>query len=146
MRRIISNTSCLIALSNIGRLEILHELYGTVVITPEVRSEFGEALPDWISVNSVSDPSKTKLIQHTLDLGESSTIALAMESEDPLLILDDKKARQFSKSIGLTLTGTLGVIVKAKQSGFIAEDIATIVSEFRQRGFRIPFGIEEELP
>ena len=145
MRRVISNTSCLIALSNIGRLEVLQKLYGTIIITPEVRMEFGDALPDWIFVLPVSDPSRTKLIQSTLDLGESSSIALATESDNPLLILDDGKARQFAKGMGLTLTGTLGVVIKAKQSSLITEDIADILSAFRQHGFHMPPAIEEEL-
>jgi predicted nucleic acid-binding protein len=145
MRRVISNTSCLIALSNIGRIEILHKLYGTVTITPEVRAEFGDALPDWFSIAAVADPLKIKLIQSTLDLGESSSIALAMESENSLLILDDKKARRFAKSMDLSLTGTLGVIVKAKQAGLIEENIATILEEFRRYGFHIQSEIEDEL-
>jgi len=145
MRRIISNTSCLIALSNIGRLDILRALYGTVIVTPEVSGEFGIGLPDWIQVVPVSDPSKTKLIQGVLDLGESSSIALALETDDPLLILDDGKARKYAKSIGLTLTGTIGVVVKAKQSGYIAESIETIMTEFRNNGFHIPPEIEKIL-
>jgi predicted nucleic acid-binding protein len=144
MRRIISNTSCLIALTNIGRLEILQKLYGTVSITPEVYDEFGEAIPDWFNILPVIDSSKIKLIQKTLDLGESSSIALAMEIKDHLLILDDGKARKFSKSMGLTLTGTIGVIIKAKQTGFITEELSTIISEFKQCGFRLPPGIEKE--
>ena len=79
MRRIISNTSCLIALTNIKRLDILHRLYGEVIITPEVLDEFGEPVPSWITVSPVRDQSRTRLIQRTLDLGESSTIALALD-------------------------------------------------------------------
>ncbi len=126
MRKVISNTSCLIALTNIQKLYILHSLYEAIYITPEVRAEFGESIPNWITVVSVKDASKTKLILGTLDLGESSSIALAMESDNPLLILDDGKARRFAKNMGLTLTGTLGVVIKAKQSGLIAENPADI--------------------
>jgi predicted nucleic acid-binding protein len=145
MRKVISNTGCLIALSNIGRLTLLRDLYGSVTITPEVRVEFGEELPDWISVTSVGDSSKTKLIQNTLDLRESGSIALAVESGNALLILDDGKARRFAKGLGLTLTGTLGVVVKAKQLGLISEDISSVLTEFRQRGFRMPPEIEKAL-
>ena len=143
MRRIISNTSCLIALSNIKRLDILQKLYGTIVVTPEVQKEFGEILPDWISVVPVSDPDKTKLIQGTLDLGESSSIALAIESEESLLILDDRKARRFAQTQGLELTGTLGVVVKSIHSGIIDEEVTTILNEFRSCGFHIPSEIDD---
>jgi predicted nucleic acid-binding protein len=48
MPNVISNTICLIALSNINMLELLQKRYGRVFITPEVESEFGDILPDWI--------------------------------------------------------------------------------------------------
>jgi predicted nucleic acid-binding protein len=100
MPNVISNTSCLIALSNINRLELLQKRYGHIFITPEVRSEFGEILPVWISVVPVKDTYQKLLINNHLDLGESSTIALASEIDDPLLILDDGKARKYAKTMG----------------------------------------------
>jgi predicted nucleic acid-binding protein len=48
MLNVITDTSCLIVLSNIGQLDILRELYKTMLITPEVAAEFGEFLPEWI--------------------------------------------------------------------------------------------------
>jgi len=141
MRKVISNTSCLIALSNIQELDLLNKVYGSIWITPEVATEFGELLPVWVDVVSVSDESKTRLIANTLDIGEASTIALAMEHENSLLILDDGKARHFAKGLGLTLTGTLGVVIKAKQQGADIE-LVDIVAKFRQCGFRIPNDIE----
>jgi predicted nucleic acid-binding protein len=58
MPNVISNTSCLIALSNINRLEILHKRYDRIIITPEVAYELGESLPDWIAVIPVKDTGK----------------------------------------------------------------------------------------
>ena len=54
-RTIISDTSCLIALSKIGRLEILQKLYSTIVITDSVKAEFGSELPDWVVVEKIKD-------------------------------------------------------------------------------------------
>ena len=144
MRKIISNTSCLIALSNIGKLDILRELYGSVYVTKEVMGEFGEQLPEWVTICEVKDKMKTRLIQNTLDLGESSTIALALEEKDSLLILDDGKARRFAKGLGLMFTGTIGVIIKASQVG-LSIDIKEIITEFRECGFRISSDIEKIL-
>jgi len=141
---IISNTSCLIALSNIGRLDLLRVVCGPVIITPEVAAEFGEALPGWIRVIPVNDSQKTRLIEKTLDLGEASTIALALERDGALLILDDGKARRFAKSMDMQLTGTLGIVVKAYRSGFI-DNLGEIIEDFRQCGFYIPNDIENEL-
>jgi predicted nucleic acid-binding protein len=70
---IISDTSCLIALTNTGNLDILHKVCQTVLITPEIAGEYGEDIPAWITVAPVRDPEKTRLIQKTLDPGESTT-------------------------------------------------------------------------
>jgi predicted nucleic acid-binding protein len=144
MPKVISNTSCLIALSNIDLLDVVQGCYTSISITPEVALEFGEPLPDWITIIPVKNTDKTTLINHTLDIGEASTIALALETEDPLLILDDGKAREFAKKIGLKITGTVGVLVKAEKAGLIG-DLAAIISALRQNYFRIPNNIEDEL-
>ncbi|MDR1315456.1 MAG: hypothetical protein LBK13_01175 [Spirochaetales bacterium] len=60
---IISDTSCLIALTNTGNLDILHQVCQTVFITPEIAAEYGEGLPGWITVTPVQDSEKTRLIQ-----------------------------------------------------------------------------------
>jgi predicted nucleic acid-binding protein len=144
MPNVISNTSCLIALSNIGMLDLLQQRYGGIVITPEVEREFGEVLPDWITVVPVQDVYRTLLINSHLDLGESSTIALAGEMADPLVILDDGKARRYAKSIGLTMTGTLGIIRKGYEMGLIP-DIVEVITALRIVNFRVPSKFEEGL-
>lgn len=82
MPNIISNTSCLIVLDNIGMLDVLKELYGKVFITEEVSKEFGKTVPDWIEVRKVSDNKYLKLMKNFVDLGEASTIALAVENDE----------------------------------------------------------------
>ena len=121
-----------------------HDVYDIVYITPEVKKEFGEELSEWIKVESVKDNSKTHLIANILDIGEASTIALALDQEDALLILDDGKARNFAKGIDLTFTGTLGVIIKAKNIG-ININIHEIIEDFKRCNFRIPKDIENFL-
>jgi predicted nucleic acid-binding protein len=101
---------CLIGLSNIGLLDILRPLYGTVIITPDVAMEYGASLPDWISIQAVVDTNKTVAFNKFIDLGESSAIALATEMRNVLLIVDDRRARQFALDLGLEITGTLGVM------------------------------------
>jgi predicted nucleic acid-binding protein len=91
---VISDTSCLIGLTNIGKLDILKQLYGTVMVTPEVVQEYVLALPDWITVKEVTETSKTVAFNEILDLGESSAIALATEMDNVLLIVDERRARK----------------------------------------------------
>ncbi|MDR1785677.1 MAG: DUF3368 domain-containing protein [Spirochaetaceae bacterium] len=142
MPDVISNTSCLIALSNINMLDILRLRYGKIYITPEVDHEFNEPLPEWITVVPVCDTYRTILINRYVDIGEASTIALAGEMSAPLVILDDGKARRYAKSIGLRITGTLGVIIKAEDLGLIP-DARKTVADLRAVNFRIPRKFEE---
>ena len=143
-RVVISNTSCLIVLSNTGRLDLLHDVYGSVLITNEVAAEFGDPLPEWINIISVSDPDKTKLISTNLGVGESSTIALALETKNALMILDDKKARRVAKDLNLVYTGTLGVVIKGTQMGLVP-DVQSVIDDFNQCGFWMPPDIEQYL-
>ena len=79
---IISDTSCLIALSNIGLLNLLKDLYEEIIITQEVKEEFGNKLPDWIIILKVKNKAKQADIAKKLDKGEASSIALALEIEN----------------------------------------------------------------
>lgn len=114
---IISDTSCLIVLTKIGELDILQQVYGKVTVTPEIAYEFGGLLPEWVAIVSIKDKVKQQLLELQIDKGESSAIALAMETPDSLLILDDVKARKAAAQLGLIFTGTMGVIIKAKLTG-----------------------------
>jgi predicted nucleic acid-binding protein len=144
MPNIISNTSCLIALSNINMLEILQKRYTQIIVTPEVANEFGDTLPDWVSIISIKDTAKIKFFTNNLDIGEASTIALASETDNPLLILDDGKARRYAKSMDLNITGTLGVIIISYELGLI-EDALSVIKKLKSIGFRVPNDVENEL-
>ena len=110
---IISDTSCLIALSNTGNLNLLKELYQEIAITQEVQKEFGEPLPNWINVQNVKNKELQAKIEKLLDKGEASSIALAIENQDSILIIDDMKGRKVAKSYKIELIGTIGVIMTA---------------------------------
>ena len=144
MPEIISNTSCLIALSNINALEVLNRLYGNIIITNEVAQEFGQELPDWITINPIEDYAKFEIINAILDPGEASSIALALEKRDPLLILDDGKARRYANSLDIKLTGTLGILAKAYKT-MIIPDLQIVLSALRQKGFYISRNVEKEI-
>ncbi|MCL2764573.1 MAG: DUF3368 domain-containing protein [Treponema sp.] len=141
---IISDTSCLIALTNINLLDILRQLYNKVLITPEVANEYGESLPEWINIKPADDTRKIIAFNRYIDLGESSAIVLAMELNKAVLIIDDKEARQFALNLGLKITGTLGVLIRAYKQGLIT-DILTVISHLKEAGFRLPDNIHEYL-
>ena len=143
MPNIISNTSCLIVLDNIGMLDVLKELYGKVFITEEVSKEFGKTVPDWIEVRKVSDNKYLKLMKNFVDLGEASTIALAVETDDIVIILDDLKARKLAQKLNLKITGTIGVLVKARKRNIITST-QEVLNRLRNESFRISNEIEKE--
>jgi predicted nucleic acid-binding protein len=93
--------------------------FAQTIITIEVKREFGEGLPDWIIVNQVQNAQMTTALKEQVDLGEASIIALALENEDHLVIIDDNKGRKLAERLSLNYTGTLGILVKAKKEGMI---------------------------
>ncbi|HRN92232.1 MAG TPA: DUF3368 domain-containing protein [Ferruginibacter sp.] len=140
-KTIISDTSCLIVLSKIGELELLHKLYGKIYTTNEIASEYGETLPEWIEVVKVKDKYSQQLLEMQIDRGESSAIALALEIPGSTIILDDIKARKIAEKLGLNFTGTIGVIIRAKLIGLITS-IRPIFDKMKQTDFRFSEEIE----
>jgi predicted nucleic acid-binding protein len=145
MPEIISNTSCLIILDNIERLDILQKLYQTIHLTEEVAQEFGKPLANWMTVNTVQDKNYLRLLNASVDLGGASTIALAVQMPgDHVMILDDLKARKLAKQLDLKYTGLLGILLKAKQQNVIAS-VSDILIQFRQVNFRFSEKLETEV-
>ena len=78
-----------------------------------------------------------------IDRGESSAIALALETPDSVIILDDFKTRKIAHHLGLTVTGTIGVIIKAKVDGIIPS-VKSILEKIKQTDFRLTEEIEKQ--
>lgn len=142
-KAIISDTSCFIILTNIGELELLQKVYGQILTTPEIAAEFGEPLPEWVEIASVKDKYRQTILELQIDKGESSAIALALETPDSVVILDDYKARKIAERLGITLTGTLGVIVRAKLNGTILS-VKPLIEKIKQTDFRLSAEIEAQ--
>ena len=140
-KTIISDTSCFIILTNIGELELLHKVYGQVVTTIDIATEFGEPLPEWIEILAVSDKYRQQLLEMQIDKGEASAIALALETPNSTVILDDYKARKIAEQLGITYTGTIGVIIKAKLNEIIPS-IKPFLDKIKQTDFRLSPEIE----
>ncbi len=135
-KMVIADTSCLIIFDKIKEFEILKGVYREIYTTPEVLSEFGKSLPVWIKIISVKDKKYQKFVETLLDKCESSVLALAIEQNDSILIVDDIKARKFGKQIDINFTGTLGVINKAKELKLI-DQIKPVIDKLKETNFRI---------
>ena len=141
---VISDTSSLILFHKIGEFDLLRKVYDIIVTTPEVAEEFSEQLPEWIKIERVKDKKYQEFLETQVDLGEASAIALAKEMDNPLLLLDDLKARKLATKLNLKFTGTLGVINKAKQIGVINE-VKPLIDKLLSTNFRISENIINEL-
>lgn len=140
---IISDTSCFVVLANIGELDLLHKTYEKVITTLEIAAEYGQTLPEWVEIRSATDKYRQQILELQLDKGEASAIALAIEIPESTLILDDYKARKIAERLGLEITGTIGVIVKAKIRGVIPS-IRPYLNKIKQTDFRLTPELEQQ--
>jgi predicted nucleic acid-binding protein len=146
MPDVISNTSPIQYLYQLGFLDILKKLYGQVMIPYAVLNELsngrkqGIELPDpallnWINIRHILE-NKLLPVVTGLGAGEKEVLALGIQSSDALVILDDLLARQYASFLGLKITGTLGIILKAKQLNEI-DNVKYFLNKLEQLDFRL---------
>lgn len=132
---IVADTSCLILFEKINALNLLKKVYGQIYITETVRAEYDQEVPGWIKVV----PPATNIqkgLSAILDSGEATSISLASEHDDSLLIIDEIKGRKLARKMDVRITGTLGVLVAAKREGYIGA-IRPVIDQIQQTNFRI---------
>jgi len=139
---IIADTSCLITLTRIGELNLLERLWHRIWITPEVAREYGGGLPDWIGIKEVEDKLRQRHFESVLDIGEASTIALALELPNSMVIIDEAKGRKVARENGVPIIGLLGILIQAKKQGLI-QDVRSRLMLLRQIGFRFSSTLEQ---
>ena len=126
----VSNTSPILNLAIIGRLSLLHEQFGEVWIPQAVVGELRceEDLPGspavsdalsagWLRVKEVGDQMLVQTLRQDLDRGEAEAIVLALEVNAEWVLLDERDARRIAKTLGLSVTGVLGVLARAHREG-----------------------------
>ena len=121
---VISNSSPLIALTQIGRLDLLRRLYPCVSIPPAVAREVEPTvakLPDWVVVRELTHPLQPSTVSGSIGPGEREVISLGLELGAALLILDEQPARRLATSLGLRVIGTVGLLMAGKERGFLAK-------------------------
>jgi len=146
MPEVIVDTSPLQYLHQLGLLDLLPDLYGEILIPESVVREIaagralGVALPElntlpWIKVRRVAGLAVLPLVSD-LGAGEREVLALALEADQPLVVLDDALARRVAGRLDLALTGTLGLLLKAKQAGRIAR-LEPLLDRLEALNFRL---------
>jgi predicted nucleic acid-binding protein len=141
---VISDISTLILFHKIDELNLLQKVYAELITTPEIAEEFGDKLPDWIKIQPVSDKKYQDFLETQVDYGEASAIALATEYDDVLLLLDDLKARKLAARLNFKITGSLGVIHKARQMSII-DKVRPLIDKLLLTDFRVADNIIEEI-
>jgi predicted nucleic acid-binding protein len=128
--RVISDTSPLILLAKIGRLELLFQLYGQVVVPVSVLDEIrGRSTEETTAIESLVEnqaleiqrgsPEALERVPADLGAGEREAIALAMETEADIVVLDDREGRRVARERDLPVTGTIGILIEARARDMI---------------------------
>jgi predicted nucleic acid-binding protein len=155
MALVVCDSSTLIHLTSIGRLALLKAFYEQITIPPAVwnevveqgagragATEVAEARgAGWINVVAPADEALIHLLKRDLDAGESEVIALAVERQADLILLDESEARRIAEGYKLDKTGVIGVLIRARHEGLVESLQAEIDRLQTQGGFWIEEGL-----
>lgn len=148
---IVSDTTPIISLMKAGQLELLRKLFGVVYIPNAVYCELTESgvyLEEaqviqecgFLLVEEVENDKSVILLQKLtgLDAGESAAIILADEKKSDVLLMDEHKGRQVAKTLGIAITGTIGILAQAFDEGLLSkEEVEACISVFKENHIRI---------
>ena len=127
---VVSDTTAIINLAIIGELNLLPDLFETILIPPAVYQEVvvtGKNMPGaeaieraaWIQQKTPQNQQLVKQLLGDLDPGEAEAIALAIEQQADVLIIDERRGREVARNHQLTIIGLLGILTIAKRKGLI---------------------------
>ena len=127
---VVSDTSPLTNLAAIGQFDLLRRLYAEIHITDGVWDELNAegkrwpgaenvAAAKWVRRHTTQNKTLVKALRRDLDWGEAESIALALELDATLLLLDEKEGRHIAERLGLHVVGVVGVLLEAKTKGVI---------------------------
>jgi predicted nucleic acid-binding protein len=119
---VVSDTSPITTLLQIGRVDLLHELYGEVLIPEAVRDELSQShqsLPKFFQCEPVLGRANVGQLLTEINLGEAEAIVLAKEKNADFLLIDEIDGRDVATREGLRIIGLLGVLGEAKFAGLI---------------------------
>jgi predicted nucleic acid-binding protein len=148
VRLVIADTGPVNYLVLIGSIDLLPALFDRVILPSAVQTELtdpGAPLavrnwiadpPAWLYVHEMTSHPSDQASVDGLDEGENAAIALAILLDADLLLMDDRKGAIVARAKGLRVTGTLGVLDLAAQSGLV--NFVQAVDGLRRTTFRIP--------
>ena len=147
---VVSDTSPLLNLAIVGDLSLLRQQFEEIWVPPTVVEELRveEDLPGsravreaieegWLRIEKVEERLLVEVLRRDLDSGEAEAIALALQMKAEWILLDEREGRRVAKSLGLTVTGVLGVLLRAKHEGHLSSLKETMERLQEKAGFRI---------
>ncbi len=155
MPKAVCNSSPLIHLARVGKLEILRDIFDTVLIPEAVYRECvieGKDRDDarkiknatWLRVTKIKNIELNKALNTVLDEGEAEAIVLALQEAVDWILIDDYEAREFARIYGLKITGTIGVLLKAKHNGKIS-NLVELLEKLKETGFWLSENLYSEI-
>ncbi len=158
MPSVVADSSVLIHLAAIGRLILLRDFYEKIWIPPAVWKEVVEegygrpgarevevaCYRGWIEVVAPANQPLVELLKRDLDAGEAEVIALGLEHENSLILLDESEGRRVAERYGLRKTGTIGILMRAKREGKISS-LQAELDALRRQMFRIDEQLYEQV-
>jgi len=153
---VVLNSSPLITLAKIGKLNILKELFDKITTSKAVWVEVVEngkgklgakeiEKASWIKVEDAKDKLGVEILKGEVEVGEAEAIVLARELEADLLVIDERIPRIIAKSLGLKVVGSLAILYIAKKKGLIEEEFDELLKELRLKGIRFSDDVLEKL-
>lgn len=149
MKLIISDSTTIITLLNINRLDVLRNIFSLVYIPQKVYEEIviDEQIilaEDYFIVKEISDKKLYTLLLKSLDAGEAEAIVLAKEMELSLII-DEKKGRKIASNLGVNIFGFIGLLILNYKNGLLTrEDTLDVFYKAKEQGFRVGMKLENE--
>ena len=145
MMVIVSDTSPITSLIQINQLDLIHKVFGNVVIPESVYVELCRVpnqkdvldIQTWIFIQKASDQQKVAELEIDLDAGEAEAITLALEIKADFLIIDEWKGREKAEELGIKIIGVLGLLLRAKKDGSITHVKALMDELIYKAEFRI---------
>ncbi|MFN0176580.1 MAG: DUF3368 domain-containing protein [Saprospiraceae bacterium] len=142
---VVSDTSPVTNLIQLGHLQLLQQIFGVVILPEAVFKELCQ-VPEqktileqqgWIFIQKPSDTAWVEILKLELDQGEAEAIALAVELKAAALIIDERQGRNKAESVGLKIIGLLGILLEAKSKGLILSVRPLIDDLVNKIGFRV---------
>jgi len=142
---VVSNSTILIGLAKIDRLDLLKKLFSKVYIPEAVFNELTQTQKagasdirraSYLEQKAPNDVKEVALLLGNLDRGEAEVLVLSKELNADLVLIDEEKARKAAVLAGFEVMGLMGVLLAAKRQGFL-KSIKSLISELKEKKFRV---------